>query len=964
MGGGYLAFVEGVAVAIGRPVEVEFAWGEEPCGGSCGGVVPGDGVLLGLVVVVVLLRGRRIVLGLILGLVLGLRIVVVVVLLWGGWVVLGLGLVPGLRSGCRGGHGQVSPARHESVLARGVGHSPSLPARVHVAVGATSVPAGVALLLELDAVLLRVRGAERAVPGQEALLAEDGRRLRGAVIIKYSKNIIFSPIHIKEFGVKGRNFSLVGIIEVLSSSDRIPMQCTTHKGRTTSSPEAPASPDDERRHLAGQRSGDAAQGGQEQEQFAEAQGLVGVRRRDVLAEGELGLILEGGHRRHVHLGAAALEEHDQLHVGVLLCVDSQLPELGERVLEGLHLVQQRGGHARELRQLQRQHELSRSKHEQLAPALLQQRQLVLEVQSRERRHALHPRHERYYLRGLRTILVHAGVDALAQSTGPALVSMRLVDDTAALCLGFANVLTLSPDGALEEACTAATQTSFNMVPEPQKQIPSYEIVDSMHNFELLVRNLGSTVCKLLACHEVTEKLHHLMFAFKSLKRSSVRSGGRLEWEDGLPAGQVRAAADARASVPRALSPFCALLEAKAGPTGSDDSYDLRVALLTDGRTGRAFLSLDEAINPRDRVSRDGVSFRNNVPLLLILLEKSSTKHFAMYVVIEKSEMSTNYTERTLIPKCGIEEIWVENVFEWHKGSSRSTIIDELFKREEDDDADGRLLDAGNKTPEETAQALNSDVMHVNHKRPRRSVASEARGPSSVLTKAIFGGNVLHFGLAVAVFLLAYDILNRRRRLSFVRYKKSANAICDVNLRAQEIFNANIKFYGSIELEFASDLTNVSRSIDLKIKATTFHCCKETELNPAARGGCGDAGVVTDGRRRWALPSRRGAFVVHGDDGGRRRRLFDAEFAALDGGRRGLLFRHQGHVLLVLDVEEGVLVALARNRRRHPHGNHLVRFLRVFFSFRGRSRRGLAFLGGVDGDFLWRFFAADDESRGR
>ena len=41
-------------------------------------------------------------------------------------------------------------------------------------------------------------------------------------------------------------------------------------------------------------------------------------------------------------------------------------------------------------------------------------------------------------------------------------------------------------------------------------------------------------------------------------------------------------------------------------------------------------------------------------------------------------------------RCGIEEIWVENVFEWYKGSSRSTIIDELFKREEEDDDDGRV----------------------------------------------------------------------------------------------------------------------------------------------------------------------------------------------------------------------------------------------------------------------------------
>jgi len=55
-----------------------------------------------------------------------------------------------------------------------------------------------------------------------------------------------------------------------------------------------------------------------------------------------------------------------------------------------------------------------------------------------------------------TVFVHACLHTLAQSTGSALVAVRLVHHAAALSLGFAHVLPLPPDGSLEEPGTAAT----------------------------------------------------------------------------------------------------------------------------------------------------------------------------------------------------------------------------------------------------------------------------------------------------------------------------------------------------------------------------------------------------------------------------------------------------------------------------------------------------------------------------
>ena len=55
-----------------------------------------------------------------------------------------------------------------------------------------------------------------------------------------------------------------------------------------------------------------------------------------------------------------------------------------------------------------------------------------------------------------TVFVHACLHALAQSTSSALVAVSLVHYAAALCLSFAHVLPLPPDGSLEEPGTAAT----------------------------------------------------------------------------------------------------------------------------------------------------------------------------------------------------------------------------------------------------------------------------------------------------------------------------------------------------------------------------------------------------------------------------------------------------------------------------------------------------------------------------
>uniref|UniRef100_A0A182NW62 Uncharacterized protein n=1 Tax=Anopheles dirus TaxID=7168 RepID=A0A182NW62_9DIPT len=72
--------------------------------------------------------------------------------------------------------------RLEAVLARDVGDGAALAGRVDVAVRAAPVAVRVRLLLEVGAVLLRVGGAELAVPGQVPLLAQDRGRLRVAVV--------------------------------------------------------------------------------------------------------------------------------------------------------------------------------------------------------------------------------------------------------------------------------------------------------------------------------------------------------------------------------------------------------------------------------------------------------------------------------------------------------------------------------------------------------------------------------------------------------------------------------------------------------------------------------------------------------------------------------------------------------------------------------------------------------------
>jgi hypothetical protein len=62
----------------------------------------------------------------------------------------------------------------------------------------------------------------------------------------------------------------------------------------------------------------------------------------------------------------------------------------------------------------------------------------------------------YKRRTFLTVLVHARLDALAQSTSSTLIAVGLIHNTAALCLSFAHVLPLPSDRPLEEAGAAAT----------------------------------------------------------------------------------------------------------------------------------------------------------------------------------------------------------------------------------------------------------------------------------------------------------------------------------------------------------------------------------------------------------------------------------------------------------------------------------------------------------------------------
>lgn len=70
-----------------------------------------------------------------------------------------------------------------------------------------------------------------------------------------------------------------------------------------------------------------------------------------------------------------------------------------------------------------------------------------------------------------TILVHASLYALGQSTGATLIAMGLVDHTAALGLGLAHVLAVLPDGPLEEA--RATVAGEDAVVFAGRVIPAY-----------------------------------------------------------------------------------------------------------------------------------------------------------------------------------------------------------------------------------------------------------------------------------------------------------------------------------------------------------------------------------------------------------------------------------------------------------------------------------------------------------
>lgn len=70
-----------------------------------------------------------------------------------------------------------------------------------------------------------------------------------------------------------------------------------------------------------------------------------------------------------------------------------------------------------------------------------------------------------------TILVHASLYALGQSTGAALIAMGLVDHTTALGLGLAHVLSVLPDGPLEEA--SATVAREYAVVFAGRVVPAY-----------------------------------------------------------------------------------------------------------------------------------------------------------------------------------------------------------------------------------------------------------------------------------------------------------------------------------------------------------------------------------------------------------------------------------------------------------------------------------------------------------